>query len=155
MDWNSLLDLILNSIQIIGVFIAIIIGLVITKVMELKKEKKEITDTIEDIDAELETLNKQFEELKEDNYYFYKNDTVYEMLESILKEEEYTFIDNIPYVSIDKQREFYSYVKEYESKVVSFIKKDINVDQCMRELKADPGSIEETIIKEIYDWRDE
>ena len=39
MDWNNLINLILNSIQIIGVFIAIIIGLIISKVMELKKRK--------------------------------------------------------------------------------------------------------------------
>lgn len=40
MEWNSLIDLILDSIQIIGIFIAIIIGLVISKVMELKKRMK-------------------------------------------------------------------------------------------------------------------
>ena len=35
MEWNTLLELILNSIQIIGIFIAIIIGLIISKVMDL------------------------------------------------------------------------------------------------------------------------
>ena len=39
MEWDNLIELILNSIQIIGVFIAIILGLVISKVMELTKEK--------------------------------------------------------------------------------------------------------------------
>ena len=63
MNLNNLIDLILNSIQIIGIFIAIIIGLVISKVMELKKEKEEVSEEIEDLDNELETLNKQFEEL--------------------------------------------------------------------------------------------
>lgn len=38
MEWDNLIDLILNSIQIIGVFIAIVIGLIISKVMDLKKE---------------------------------------------------------------------------------------------------------------------
>ena len=42
MEWNTLLELVLNSIQIIGIFIAIIIGLIISKVMDLKKEKSEI-----------------------------------------------------------------------------------------------------------------
>lgn len=155
MDWNNLIDLILNSIQIIGVFIAIIIGLVISKVMELKKEKEEISDTIVDIDNELETLNKQFEELKEDNYNFYKEDCVYDMIESILKGEEYEFYDNIPYISIDEQKQFYSYIKEYGSKVVDFFEKDITMEQCIKELKVMPNSIEETIIEEIYDWRGE
>lgn len=154
MDWNNLIDLILDSIQIIGIFIAIIIGLVISKVMELKKEKEEVSNTIEDLDSELGTLNKQFEELKKDNYNFYKEDNVYEMLESILKGEEYKFIDNIPYVSIDEQKEFFSYIKEYGTKVVSFLEKDKNMEQCMKELKVESGSVEETIIEEIYDRRD-
>ena len=154
MDWNGLIDLILNSIQIIGIFIAIIIGLVISKVMELKKEKEEVSDTMEDIDSELETLNKQFEELKEDNYNFYKEDNVYEMLKSILSGEEYKFVDNIPYVSMDEQKQFFSYIKEYGAKVVSFLEEGKNMEQCMQELKVEPDSVEETIIEEIYDWRD-
>ena len=32
MEWDNLIELILNSIQIIGIFIAIIIGLIISKV---------------------------------------------------------------------------------------------------------------------------
>lgn len=154
MDWNNLIELILNSIQIIGIFIAIIIGLVISKVMELKKEKEEVFDTIEDLDSELETLNKQFEELKEDNYNFYKEDNVYEMLKSILDGEEYKFIDNIPYVSMDEQKEFFSYIKEYGVKIVSFLEEGKNMEQCMQEMKVEPNSVEETIVEEIYDWRD-
>ncbi len=154
MDWNDLIDLILNSIQIIGIFIAIIIGLVISKVMELKKEKEEVSDTIEDLDSELETLNKQFEELKEDNYNFYKEDNVYEMLKSIFDGEEYKFVDNIPYVSMDEQKQFFSYIKEYGAKVVSFLEEGKNMKQCMQEMKVEPDSVEETIIEEIYDWRD-
>lgn len=53
MEWDNLIDLILNSIQIIGVFIAIVIGLIISKVMDLKKEKNEAIDIIEDINNEL------------------------------------------------------------------------------------------------------
>lgn len=154
MNWENLIELILNSIQIIGIFIAIIIGLVISKVMELKKEKEEVSDAIEDLDNELETLNKQFEELKEDNYNFYKEDNVYEMIESILKGEEYKFIDNIPYVGMDEQKQFFSYIKEYGAKVVGFLEEGKNMEQCMQEMKVEPDSVEETIIEEIYDWRD-
>ena len=68
MEWDNLIELILNSIQIIGVFIAIIIGLIISKVMDLKKEKNEVIGTIEDITIELENMNKQFNGLKEEQY---------------------------------------------------------------------------------------
>lgn len=155
MEWDNLIELILNSIQIIGIFIAIIIGLVISKVMELKKDKEEISDTIVDIDNELETLNKQFKELKKDNYNFYKEDCVYEMIESILNDKEYEFYDNIPYVSIDEQKQFYSYIKEYGLKVEDFLEKNITMEQCIKGLGVIHNSIEETIIEEIYNWRGE
>ena len=87
MEWNNLIELILNSIQIIGVFIAIIIGLIISKVTELKKEKSEILDTVEDIDNELYTMNDQFDKLKEDNYKFYKEENVYSMIDLIMEGE--------------------------------------------------------------------
>lgn len=155
MDWNNLIDLILNSIQIIGIFIAIIIGLLITKVMDLKKEKEEVSDTIEDLDNELETLNKQFEELKQENYNFYKEDNVYEMIQSILKGEEYKYIDSIPYVTVEEQKRFYSYIKEFGGKVLSVMEKNKTMVECIKELNAKPNSVEETIIEELYDWRGE
>lgn len=154
MDWNNLIDLILNSIQIIGIFIAIIIGLLITKVMDLKKEKEEVSDTIEDLDNELETLNKQFKELKEENYKFYKEDNVYEMIQSILNGEKYKFTDSIPYVTVEEQERFYSYIKVYGEKVISVLEKNKTMEECIQELNAKPYSVEETIIEEIYDWRE-
>ena len=154
MEWNNLIDLILNSIQIIGIFIAIIIGLLITKVMDLKKEKEEVSDTIEDLANELETLNKQFEGLKEENYKFYKEDNVYEMIQSILNGEKYKFADSIPYVTVEEQERFYSYIKVYGGKVISVLEKNKTLEECIHVLNAKPYSVEETIIEEIYDWRE-
>ncbi len=155
MDWKNLIDLILNSIEIIGVFIAIIIGLVISKVMELRKEKEELSDAIVDLDNELETLNKQFKKLKENNCNFYKENCVYDMVEAILSCKEYEFYDNVPYVSIDEQKQFFSYVKEYSSKVMGLIEKNITKAQCVKKLNSTHNSIEEIIIEELYDWREE
>ena len=55
--------------------------------MELKKEKSEILDTVEDIDNELYTMNDQFDKLKEDNYKFYKEENVYSMIDLIMEGE--------------------------------------------------------------------
>lgn len=121
MEWNTLVELILNSIQIIGIFIAITIGLIISKVMDLKKEKSEMIDAISDIDNEIETTNEQFEKLKEDNYNFYKKDNIYDIVNSILEQKEYQF-NNIPYVSIDYQKDFFEYVKKYMMKVYEKLK---------------------------------
>ena len=153
MEWNTLLELILNSIQIIGIFIAIIIGLIISKVMDLKKEKSEIIDALGDIDNEIETINEQFEQLKEDNYNFYKEDNVYDIVHSVLEQEEYQFNENIPYVSIDYQKDFFEYVKEYMMKVVEKLKDGKTLEECKKELNVKNNFVEETIIEEVYDWR--
>lgn len=154
-EWDYLINLILNSIQIIGVFIAIIIGFIISKVMDLKKEKEELKNEITDIDNELEILNKHFYDLKEKNYLSYKFDYVDEIVESIIKNEQYVFYDNIPYISLDDQKNFYYYVKEYYTKLEEFLIKKLSKEECFKKLKVIPNSIEETIIDSIYFWREE
>ncbi len=99
MEWDNLIELILNSIQIIGVFIAIIIGLIISKVMDLKKEKNEAIDTIEDITNELENMNKQFNGLKEEQYEFYKEDSVFAIIDLIFEGKECEISNSVPYIS--------------------------------------------------------
>ena len=143
MEWNTLLELILNSIQIIGIFIAIIIGLIISKVMDLKKEKSEIIDALGDIDNEIETTNEQLEKLKEANYDFYKEDNVYDIVHSILEQEEYQF----------NQKDFFKYVKQSMVKVYEKLKDKKTLEDCKKELKIENNSLEEIIAEEMYDWR--
>lgn len=151
MEWDNLIELILNSIQIIGIFIAIIIGLIISKVMDLKKEKSETIDTIEDINNELENMNKQFDKLKEENYEFYKEDNVYSIIDLISKGKECEISYSIPYISEQDQKDFYKYVKDYMFKIEEMVRKDISVDECKKQLKVEKYSVEEMIIDEIYE----
>lgn len=150
MEWEDLIGLILNSIEIIGVFIAIIIGLIISKVLDLKKEKNEVIDTIEDINNELENMNKQFDKLKEQNYNFYKENNVYSMIDLIFDEKECEILYSIPYISEEDQKDFYEYVKKYINKVIENIE-DNTSDKCKKKLKVKKNSIEEMIIDEIYE----
>lgn len=150
MEWDDLIGLILNSIEIIGVFIAIIIGLIISKVIDLKKEKNEVVDTIEDIDNELENMNKQFEKLKQENYKFYKEDNLYSMIDLIFDEKECEISYSLPYISEQDQKDFYEYVKIYINKVIENIDKN-TLEQCKKKLKVEKNSIEEMIIDEIYE----
>lgn len=150
MEWDDLIGLILNSIEIIGVFIAIIIGLIISKVIDLKKEKNEVVDTIEDIDNELENMNKQFEKLKQENYKFYREDNLYSMIDLIFDEKECEISYSLPYISEQDQKDFYEYVKKYINKVIENIDKN-TLEQCKKKLKVEKNSIEEMIIDEIYE----
>lgn len=150
MEWDDLIGLILNSIEIIGVFIAIIIGLIISKVIDLKKEKNEVVDTIEDIDNELENMNKQFEKLKQENYKFYKEDNLYSIIDLIFDEKECEISYSLPYISEKDQKDFYEYVKIYINKVIENIDKN-TLEQSKKKLKVEKNSIEEMIIDEIYE----
>ena len=145
MEWDNLIELILNSIQIIGVFIAIIIGLIISKVMDLKKEKNEAIDTIEDITNELENMNKQFNGLKEEQYEFYKEDSVFAIIDLIFEGKECEISNSVPYISEQEQNVL---------KVADIISKNISIEECKKQLKVEKYSVEETIVDEIYERSD-
>lgn len=146
MEWNEMIELLLNSIQIIGVFIAIILGLVISKVMELKKEKSELLDFIEEIDIELNHLKNRFDKLKKENYEFYKEDNVYSVINSIFEKEEFEMSNSIPYISEREQKDYYNHVKEYISQVLKVIKSGASLEECKRILKVEKYSVEDTIV---------
>lgn len=151
MEWNEMIELLLNSIQIIGVFIAIILGLVISKVMELKKEKSELLDFIEEIDIELNHLKNRFDKLKKENYEFYKEDNVYSVINSIFEKEEFEMSNSIPYISEREQKDYYNHVKEYISQVLKVIKSGASLEECKRILKVEKYSVEDTIVDETYE----
>ena len=146
MEWNEMIELLLNSIQIIGVFIAIILGLVISKVMELKKEKSELLDFIEEIDIELNHLKNRFDKLKKENYEFYKEDNVYSVINSIFEKEEFEMSNSIPYSSEREQKDYYNHVNEYISQVLKVIKSGASLEECKRILKVEKYSVEDTIV---------
>lgn len=151
LDWDPLIELILNSIGIIGVFIAIIIGLVISKVMDLKNEKTILKDSITDLNNELEITKEHFEQLKNVNYNEYEEEVIYEMIDAIYKQKEYEFVENYPYVKIEYQKKFYKYVGEYILKVLEQIELKKDICSCKKDLEVIEDSIEEIIIDDIYE----
>lgn len=153
MEWNEMIELLLNSIQIIGVFIAIILGLVISKVMELKKEKSELLDFIEEIGIELNHLRNKFDKLKKENYEFYKEDNVISVIDSIFDGEEFEISNSIPYISEQEQRDYYNYVKEFIFQVIKMIQMGDSLEECKRMLKVEKYSVEDIIIDETYERR--
>ena len=80
MEYNELIDLLLNSIQIVGIFTAIVVGLVVSKIISLKTEQNELESKISDIDKELLVINNQLNKKKEENYNYYIENTVYDSI---------------------------------------------------------------------------
>ena len=150
LEWNELVNLLLNSIQIVGVFIAIIIGLIISKVIEIDNEKNSLKEAISDIEDELKLKKQKFEDFKIINYSAYKEDVIEKILDSILNEEKYEFDKNYQYVDMKYQKEFYEYVVEYVEKIRTLIIDGKDKKQCRKELQIEEFSIEETILDRIY-----
>ena len=48
MCYNDIIELLYNSIQIIGIFAAIIIGLVVSKILSIKSEQEDLKVKITD-----------------------------------------------------------------------------------------------------------
>lgn len=150
MSWNELCDLTFNSISIIGVFIAIIIGLIISKVTDLNREYGELKDSIENIDSELNIKKEYFDKLIVDNYEFYKKDNIGKILNDIYNADGFIFINNVPYVDEKMQREYFDYVNKLKDKIVPYIKKNYIYEDCRFHLKIKEGSLDDIILSEVY-----
>ena len=150
MSWNELCDLTFNSISIIGVFIAIIIGLIISKVTDLNREYGELKDSIENIDSELNIKKEYFDKLILDNYEFYKKDNIGKILNDIYNAYGFIFMDNVPYVNEKMQREYYDYVNKIKDKILPYINRNFMYGDCRFHLKIKEGSLDDIILSEVY-----
>lgn len=114
MEYSDIIDLLSNSIQIIGIFVAIIIGLVVSKILSIKEEQEQLKVKINDSEKQLKVMKKQLEKAKEENYRYYKEDTIDEIMYSVFSEsKEYDYLsDKTPYVENEYKEKFYNYIIE-------------------------------------------
>ena len=114
MKYSDIIDLLSNSIQIIGILVAIIIGLVVSKILSIKEEQEQLKVKINDSEKQLKVMRKQLEKAKEENYRYYKEDTIDEIMYSVFLEgKEYDYLsDKTPYVENEYNEKFYNYIME-------------------------------------------
>ena len=155
MEYNELIDLLLNSIQIVGIFTAIVVGLVVSKIISLKTEQNELESKISDIDKELLVINNQLNKKKEENYNYYIENTVYDILDAIF-EKKYNYLsDNTPFVENEYKESFCNHIydilkKEYEV----FRENSMSLEDFKIKNNIDKDSIEELAIDEFYERGD-
>lgn len=155
MSWSELCNLTFNSISVIGIFIAIIIGLVISKITDLNREYGELKDFIENIETELLVKNEHFNKLINDNYEFYKKDNIGSILDVLYTGNDFIFIDSIPYIDEKMQKDYFDYVSVLKDKVIKLIEKNYSIDNCRIHLKIQEGSLDDIILQEIFRiWED-
>lgn len=153
MKYEELISILLNSIEIIGIFVAIVVGLVVSKILSLKTEQSQLKSRISDIDKELQTMENQYSIKKEENYDYYKEDVIYDILDSIFVEKEPDFLmDKIPHIEDNYKEEFYNYVTKYIYDLKDVIDNGkTSIEECKKRLKVKENSIEDIIINEIYE----
>lgn len=153
MKYEELISILLNSIEIIGIFVAIVVGLVVSKILSLKTEQSQLKSRISDIDKELQTMENQYSIKKEENYDYYKEDVIYDILDSIFDEKEPDFLmDKIPHIEDNYKEEFYNYVTKYIYDLKDVIDNGkTSIEECKKRLKVKENSIEDIIINEIYE----
>lgn len=157
MEYNEIIDLLLNSIQIIGIFTAIVVGLVVSKILSLKTEQNDLKTKISDIDKELSVINSQVNQKKEENYKYYKENTIYEILDAIFdKNEKYDYLsDNTPFVENEYKEAFCKQIYEiYRKAFESFSKNNISLEDFKVKNKIEKDSIEELAVDEFYERGD-
>ena len=153
MKYEELISILLNSIEIIGIFVAIVVGLVVSKILSLKTEQSQLKSRISDIDKELQTMENQYSIKKEENYDYYKEDVIYDILDSIFVEKEPGFLmDKIPHIEDNYKEEIYNYVTKYIYDLKDVIDNGkTSIEECKKRLKVKENSIEDIIINEIYE----
>lgn len=153
MKYEELISILLNSIEIIGIFVAIVVGLVVSKILSLKTEQSQLKSRISDIDKELQTMENQFSIKKEENYDYYKEGVIYDILDSIFDEKEPDFLmDKIPHIEDNYKEEFYNYVTKYIYDLKDIIDSGkTSIEECKKRLKIKENTIEDIIINEIYE----
>ena len=115
MCFKDVINLLSDSIQIIGIFVAVIIGLVVSKILSIKEEQDTLKVKINDNNNnELEITKKQLIKVKEENYRYYKENTIDEIMCSVFSEgKEYDYLsDKTPFVENEYKKEFYVYIME-------------------------------------------
>lgn len=148
---DSILNLIFNNIEIIGVFIAIIGGLVASKIISLNTEKDEINNNLKDIEEEIVAIKKSISIKKKEGLENYKEYVFDNIIDSLIDDEEFDLYDyNNPFISNKEREKFYDYVKSFFIKIITMIiKEDKKKKEIFRELNLIKGSLDYKICEYI------
>ena len=155
-DIDFIRNLFEQNIQIIGIFIAIIGGLVATKIISLKTEKDEIKNNIEELESELEQVNiKKINVLKR-NLELFKEEYLEIFVElanneKVSEEQKKEIFNNqlTKNISIEEKFEYLKYIEKLmndnEEELRNSYKNGMNLEQ----FKLDPKSLKYKILEEI------
>ena len=150
-DLENILKFSSDNIQIIGIFIAIIGGLVATKLLNAKIEKDTLIEKLTRINKEIEFNNNKKSNKEKKIYLKKKEDYMYYIYDKIL-EDEFDINDYEDYGLTKEQRlEIIEEIKELIKKALEIFKekhKKSDVEYILKQNHIQENTIEHT----IYDY---
>lgn len=142
MTIETINDLMLVSIQIIGIFIAIIGGLVASKLLSMRAEKEELIDKIKTLEKKKKHNQRDLDNKIAKNYEIYRENEYDLIIDSIIyddKDYEYdTFEYYDPYITEETRKKFVDKVcdiitkltdQKYDNMSSTDIAKDLGYDK--------------------------
>lgn len=157
MNYEDLISILLNSIEIIGIFVAIVVGLVVSKILSLKTEQSELKSKISNTEKELRVMKTQLKKKKEENYKHYKENAVYDIIEYVFENQErYNYLsDKTPFVENKYKERFFNHIiRILLNAYKEFTDKKTSLSQYKKENNIKKDSIEELAINELHERLD-
>jgi septal ring factor EnvC (AmiA/AmiB activator) len=151
---SEIINFLSLNIQIIGVFIAIIGGLVATKILSLNAEKDELRAKINSCDKEIKYINKTLNQNKKLNERIYQEDILCEIMDSIIeRREEFDLMEyQNPYISREMRENFYNHVISVVLEGLKSIRENKeSLEEVSKTLNVKKGTIDYKILEDLYE----
>lgn len=88
-EYDEIISLLLTSIEIVGIIIAIVVGMLGTKILAQKEDKSNIEDKLSDLDEEISIKKKELKNKMDENIYYCENSIIEDMVYCFLVGDKY------------------------------------------------------------------
>lgn len=153
---NEINNLMLVSIQIIGIFIAIIGGLVASKLLSMKADKDELIDKIDILEKKIKHNTKILQDGINRNYEIYKENEYDLIVDAVigLTDDYNPFEYEDPYIDDDKRKKFLDEVCEIITKISNEKYNGMNSVDIAKDLGYSKRTLEYKIIDYYVENKD-
>lgn len=157
----DVMNLLLNSINIVGIFVAIVVGMVVSKIMSFNAEKSELNVNINDSKNKLNEIKKQYDNLISKKQTMCKEKIGYELLNCFERMENYAFINEYiewmcdEYVTIEFIENFHQNLHELLTKFDRVKNNHQEINKFMKENNVLDNSIEYKILLDSKRGKDD
>lgn len=150
----DVMNLLLNSISIVGIFVAVVVGMVVSKILSFNAEKSELNVNISDSKNKFKEIKKQYDNLIFNKRTMCMEKIGHELLDCFKKDENYDFINDYiewmcdEYVTVEFIENFHQRLHELLTKFEKVKNNQEEIKKFMKENGVLEDSIEYKILLE-------